>query len=166
MSSKENRKQNPNPPQELKRLKGRLAELEGLLAEKDDGLASRNRQISKLEQAIADRDGEITSLKQSVAESKEHIKRLSDGLSQAVASYKTLITSANPQVPEELIGGDTIEAIDDSLGKAKNLVSKVRQGLEAEVMQARVPAGAPVRTPPDFSALSSREKIQYAIGGK
>ncbi|MEE8194442.1 MAG: hypothetical protein V3T73_02945 [Dehalococcoidales bacterium] len=166
MSSKENRKQNPNPPEELKRLKDRLAELEGLVTEKDDELASRNRQISKLEQAIADRDGEIASLKQSVAESDEHIKRLSDSLSQAVASYKALITSAHPQVSEELIAGDTIEAIDDSLGKAKNLVSKVRQGLEAEVMQARVPAGAPVRTPPDFSALSSREKIQYAIGGK
>jgi uncharacterized coiled-coil protein SlyX len=163
---KENRKQNPNPPEELKRLKDRLAELEGLVTEKDDELASRNRQISKLEQAIADRDGEIASLKQSVAESDEHIKRLSDSLSQAVASYKALTTSAHPQVPEELIAGDTIEAIDDSLGKAKNLVSKVRQGLEAEVMQARVPAGAPVRTPPDFSALSSREKIQYAIGGK
>ena len=46
----------------------------------------------------------------------------------------------------------------------KALVTKVKQGLEIEISLARVPAGAPERTLPDLSALSPREKIQYAIG--
>ena len=50
--------------------------------------------------------------------------------------------------------------------KAKALVSRVKQGVEAEVSLAKVPAGAPERTLPDLSALSPREKIQYAIGGR
>jgi len=37
--------------------------------------------------------------------------------------------------------------------------------MEEEVSKARIPAGAPQRVPPDLSALSPREKIQYAIGG-
>ena len=49
---------------------------------------------------------------------------------------------------------------------ADGLVARVWQGLEAEVSRLRVPLGIPVRTAPDFSALTAREKIQQAIGGK
>ena len=104
-------------------------------------------------------------MKQSLAESDEQGKQLGDSLAQAVESYKALVISVHPDVPAELISGDTIKAIDESLIKAKDLVNKVRQGLEAEAMQARFPSGAPVRTPPDLSALSPKEKIQYAMGG-
>ena len=108
--------------------------------------------VSELEQAIAARDSEISTLKQSTAET--------------VASYKAMVVQANPGVMEELITGDTIEAINQSLESAKALISKVRQGLEAEVASGKIPAGAPQRTTPDLSALSPREKIQYAIGGR
>ena len=159
-------KKEPEPTeQKLSRLKVKVDELEGLVASKDKELASRDRQVSRLEQAIADKDSQINNLKQSLTESDEQQKRLSDSLAQAVASYRSLVISANPEVPEELITGDTIEAINQSLIKAKKLVSQVRQGLEAEAMQARFPSGAPVRTPPDLSALSPKEKIQYAMGG-
>jgi chromosome segregation ATPase len=144
--------------EELNRLKAKVSRLEELVAQK-------NQQVSRLEQAIADKDSQINNLKQSLAESDEQRKHLSDSLAQAIDSYKALVISANPEVPAELISGDTIKAIDESLVKAKDLVSKVRQGLEAEAMQARFPSGAPVRTPPDLSALSPKEKIQYAMGG-
>jgi hypothetical protein len=67
---------------------------------------------------------------------------------------------------EELISGDTIEAVNESLEKAKNLIGRVRQGIETEISRARVPAGAPERRPPDLSALSPSEKILYGIGGR
>jgi uncharacterized protein (DUF3084 family) len=152
-------KKEPNTmEEELNRLKAKVSQLEELVAQK-------NQQVSRLEQAIADKDSQIANLKQSLAESDEQRKHLSDSLAQAIDSYKALVISANPEVPAELISGDTIKAIDESLVKAKDLVSKVRQGLEAEAMQARFPSGAPVRTPPDLSALSPKEKIQYAMGG-
>ena len=157
MADKE--KKEPNTmEEELNRLKAKVSQLEELVAQK-------NQQVSRLEQAIADKDSQINNLKQSLAESDEQRKNLSDSLAQAIDSYKALVISANPEVPAELISGDTIKAIDESLVKAKDLVSKVRQGLEAEAMQARFPSGAPVRTPPDLSALSPKEKIQYAMGG-
>ena len=83
-----------------------------------------------------------------------------------MAGYKSMVVQANPEIVEELINGDTVESINDSLEKAKVLVNKVRQGIETEVSLAKVPAGAPERTSPDLSTLSAREKIQYAIGGK
>jgi len=167
VSNKKSGEEKPNPlEEELKQFKTRVAQLEKVAADKDKELASRHSRISQLEQTTADRDSEITSLKQSLVETDDHTKSLNDRLDQAVASYKTLVSSANPQIPAELISGGTVEAISDSLAKAKDLVSKVRQGLEAEVISVKVPAGAPERTLPDFSSLSSREKIKYAIGGK
>ncbi len=163
MTDKE--KQATSAEEKLKRLKARATELEGLLTRKDRELADKETRISKLEQAITERDAQIDKLKQSLAEAEEQQKQMDYSLARAVTSYKAMVTDAHPQLPAELICGETIEAINESLAKAKTLVSKVRQGLEAEMMSTRMPSGAPARTAPDLSALSPREKIQYAIGG-
>jgi chromosome segregation ATPase len=135
----------------------RAAQLEALLAQKDEELAAKDSRIAELEQIIADRDNQIVALKQSVTD-------LDNRLSQAVSAYRALVVKSNPGVPEELITGDSIEAIDKSVEDALNLITKVRKELEAEIAGARVPAGAPQRRTIDLSALSPQEKIQYAIG--
>ena len=131
--------------EELEKSSARVVELEALVSEKDEELSRANAHIAELEQAQTD---------------------INNTLAQAVTSYKALVVKSNPGVVEEFISGDTIEAIDKSLENAKTLIGRVRQGLEAEVAATKVPAGAPQRTPIDLSALSPREKIQYAIGGK
>jgi len=75
------------------------------------------------------------------------------------------VVQANPGVLAELITGDTVEEVNESLKNAQVLVDRVRQEMEAEASKTRIPAGAPQRAPLDLSALSPREKIQYAIGG-
>jgi len=122
--------------------------------------------IAELEQLIADKDNELATLKQAMAESDKALADVKNSLAQAVASYRALVVQANPDIPDELITGDSIEAIDQSLENARALISRVKRGLEVEAAKTRVPAGAPQRTLPDLSALSPREKIQYAIGGK
>ena len=149
-------KQNQEPNgEELE--SSRVEELEALLAEKSS-------RISKLEQAMADRDKQDAALKQSVTELEKKLAELEESLAQAVSSYRASVVQANPGVPEELITGDSIEAIDKSVAAAQTLVEKVRKELEAEIAGTRVPAGAPLRTPVDLSALSPQEKIQHAIG--
>ena len=135
----------------------RVAELEQLVAGKERELAAKDSRLAELEQAVASRDNEIAALKQSRAE-------LETRLSQAVASYRALVVKANPALPEELVTGESIEEIDASLASAQVLIDRVRQELGAEIAAAKIPAGAPLRTPLDFSALSPKEKIQYAIG--
>jgi len=163
-----NQTKNQDPPEveELGQNGDRVAELEGLVAQKDEELAKANARIIELEQTVANLDSEVATLKQAAAESEEKLTTINHSLAEAVASYKALVAQLNPEVLEELITGDTIEAINESLEKAKTLVSRVRQGLEAGITAGKVPAGAPIRTPPDLSALSPREKINYAIGGK
>ena len=144
--------QNPEGEEAEQRQAPTITELEGLVAQKDEELTKTNARITELEQAVAESEEKLTTIQNSLAE--------------AVAGYKAMVVQANPEVLEELVTGDTVDSINDSLNKAKTLVSRVRQGLETEISGAKIPAGAPQRTPPDLSALSPREKIQYAIGGK
>lgn len=117
---------------------------------------SKDERIAELEQALAEKAAEIAALKQSILE-------LELRLSQAVAAYRAEVIKANPDVPEELITGETIAEVDASLASAQALVERVRRELEGKVSQARIPVGSPLRTQPDLSILSPKEKIQYAI---
>ena len=144
-------------------------ELAGLKAEKEAltrELESRDAAVTELEQIVASKDSEVVTLKQAMVESDEKFTDINNALAQAVASYKALAVKTNPGVFAELIAGDTIDAVNESLENAKAIIDRVRQGMEEEASRAKVPAGAPQRTPLDLSALSPREKIQYAIGGK
>ena len=105
--------------------------------------------IAQLEQDISSRDGELTAIKQS--------------LSGAVAKYRVALLATAPEIPAELVKGESLDEIDASLEQARGIVSKVRQQLEAEAEANKVPAGAPERMPQDLSALSPAEKIAYAL---
>jgi chromosome segregation ATPase len=145
------------------------AELEGLKREKKalaGELETRGAAVIELERTVAAKDSELAVLKQAVAGSEEKLTGVNDTLAQAVASYMDLVVAANPGVLPEMVTGDTIDAVNESLENARALVDRVKQGMEEEASRTRVPSGAPTRTPPDLSVLSPREKIQYAIGGK
>ncbi len=141
-----------------------VAELESLVAQKGEELTKVSARLDEFEQVIAGKDAEIVTLKLANNELEGRLTSLGGSLAETVANYRAMVVQANPEVIEELISGDTIVSINESLNKAKILVSKVRQGLETEISLAKVPMGAPERTSPDLSALSPREKIQYAIG--
>ena len=124
------------------------------------------QKTAELEKVIADKGSEIAALKKSESELQEKLSAVSKSLTEAVVSYKARVIQMNPGITEELISGETIEAVETSLEKAIGLISRVKKSVEKEISQTRVPAGAPGRRTADLSALSPREKIQYAIGGK
>ncbi len=150
---------------ELTAARDRVAELEQEREILTRELESGGLRITGLEQAVADRDGELVILKETVVTSDRKLTEVNGSLAQAVESYREQVAVANPDVPTELIAGDTIDAVNESLENARSLVDKVKQGIEAEASRVKVPAGAPQRAPLDLSGLSPREKIQYAIGG-
>jgi len=146
-----------HPGNELEQAKATIAELENLLAARDQEITTKDSHVSELELTVS-------NLQQSIAESNDNLAQLKESLTQAVGSYRALVVQAKPEVLEELVTGDSIEAINESLRSAEELIGKVKMSIAEEIASARVPAGAPQRTPPDLSALSSREKIHYALG--
>ena len=144
-------------------------ELEGLKQEKESlirELESKDDMTNKLEQALAERETELLTLKQSLGDAEKKLTEVNETLAQAIASYKSLIIEINPGVLAELITGSTVNEVDESLNNAQVLVERVKKEVEAEASKTRIPAGSPQRAPLDLSALSAREKIQYAIGGR
>ena len=154
------------PMDELETTKEGLRKLTEEKQALTEGLEARDATIARLEKAVAEKDVEVAAVKQSVTETEGKLTEINNTLSQAVASYKALVVKSIPGVLVELITGDTVDEVNESLENAQVLVNRVRQEMEAEASRTKVPAGAPQRAPLDLSALSSREKIQYAIGGK
>ncbi len=92
-----------------------------------------------------------------------HLKGL---LATAVGRYRQAVLAQSPDVPAELVSGETIEAVDASLKAGRELVGKVRERLSAGETEVRVPAGAPPRRAPDTAALSPFEKIAHGLARK
>lgn len=128
-------------------------------------LKAKASTIAELEKAAAEKDGEIAALKRSMEESARQLEATRNALTQAVAAYKELAAQVNPGLVAEMIKGETIDAINESLKAAKALVERVKQEVAAENARVRVPAGALQRTLPDLSALSPRDKIKYGMEG-
>lgn len=136
---------------------------EDTVNQQDNDPAAR---IAELEATLAQRDSEMAALKGSTRGLEEKLAASGAALVDAVAQYRTLVLQANPGISDELIAGESIMAVNESLAKAKSLVGKVRKSVEKEISRARVPIGSPGRNPPDLSSLTPREKINYGIGGK
>ncbi len=143
--------------QKLEKANTRIAELEN--------------QSESLKLATADIDTMRLAEQASQAESN----RLQQALADTVSGYRTLVTSQRPEIPAELIQGNSIEEITASLEKANAIVEHVKQhfpippsgvngdkGADAVTAPA-VPPGAPGRASPDTAGLPAIEKIKFGV---
>jgi chromosome segregation ATPase len=146
------------PISETDSLKLEILTLRGQLKERDGKIAG-------LEKAAAEKDGEINAAKQLLDKAGRDSAGFADQLQRAVAAYQELAQEVNPGPVAEMIHGDSIVSIKESMQSARALVEKVKQEVGAENARLRVPAGAPQRTPPDLSGLTPREKIKYGMEG-
>lgn len=133
----------------IARQQGRILELEEMVGRLEGELAEQAQTIRFYEEEVAQREKRI-------AELKGHLE-------QAVARYRGQLLAQTPEVPEELVKGETVAEVDASLTAAQKLVERVRRQLEAKLSAERVPPGAPARSRPDLSALSPKDKIAYAL---
>jgi chromosome segregation ATPase len=158
----------------------RLVELETALAERDvrilelvDAQTQYEHRIIVLEETLSQRDARIgdveAALEQresALREREEEFEEVGAQLAQAVAVYRTSLLAAEPEIPEEMVQGSTVEEIEESLARARQMVEQVRTQLEAQASQERVPFGAPMRSAPDLSGLSPQEKILLGLSRK
>ena len=84
-------------------------------------------------------------------------------LSDVLDRYRALLLARDPDVPEELVRGDTAAEIESSYERAAALVDRMRRRASEQATQDRVPAGAPARRGPDTSALSPQQKIMLGL---
>ena len=127
-------------------------------------MKSINDAILRLQADMVMKEKEIAVLRESRDGAIKTTEELKKSLKGTVTAYRELVMGTNPEVVSELIKGDSVAEVNESLKKAQTLMEKVRQGMEVEAGRMRVPAGAPARTQPELSGLTAREKIRYGIG--
>jgi hypothetical protein len=137
---------------EIERLQARLADTETAAAE----AGTLRRELAELKTRATQQAADLESLRAALAEAEA-------GARAAAARYREAVLGREPQLPADLVSGDTVDAVDESLARARETVAQVRQHLEQEAHALRVPAGAPVRAAPDFSGLSAAEKIRLGL---
>ena len=106
---------------------------------------------------------EVERLNALVAEKETELDGMRHQIDFAVGRYRIALMVSAPDLPEELIRGNTIVELDDAMESAKKIVEKIASRIGGRTPEDRVPSGAPARREADLSGLSAREKILYAI---
>ena len=122
------------------------------------------------EEPASAEDGERAALQAELAEARGALEserasreRLEADLAAAVESCRQALLASAPELPAELVQGSTVAELEAAFASAKALADRVRQQVESEAAQERVPAGAPPRRGVDASALSSQQKILLGL---
>jgi len=115
-------------------------------------LEEEQKAKTALEEAMAEKDAKLAELEAALSEAKQgseasatELASVKEARDQAVSKYLGMAKASNPQVPQDIISGETIAEIDASVEKGKGLVASVKKTLESETAAAKVPAGAPTR---------------------
>ena len=135
-------------------------------------IAALTRQLGERDHAFGALKAELEQAKADAAASSartaaESAAAITAAVADAAARYQALIVQTNPEIPAELIVGNTIAELEASLARGKSIVQKVKTNLDAQAQAAEslvdsvnpIPAGAPPRQGIDLSSLSPQEKI-------
>ena len=83
----------------------------------------------------------------------------------AVARYREAVLAAEPELPPELVSGETLEELEGSLESARRAVAQIRERLSVQSEGERgFPVGAPARSGVAVgAAMTPAEKIAYGL---
>ena len=125
--------------------------------------AGQDGEAAEAATAPDETQAELAELRSALEQRDLEIESLQNRLASATARYREALLAAAPDIPEELVVGESPEEVDASLAGARQMVERVRGRIESQIAGERVPSGAPVRGAQEFSGMSSREKIAYAL---
>lgn len=141
---------------EVERLQVTAADAEAQAAHLESQLAETR---TELELARGEAEGRAKELD----EAGERSQALEEQVRAAAERYRALALEHAPDLPEELVAGETVEQIEAALERARETVSKVRGRIESQAQAGRVPVGSPARSEPELGGLSTEQKIRYGL---
>jgi len=121
---------------------------------------ARSSLEAELVEAAAAREaaeGELSRARSEVDEIRSH-------LAEAAVKYREAKLASAPEVPQDLVpAAASLAEIDEGFEAAKRIASQLRERIQEERQQTRVPVGSPQRRAPDLSSLSASEKIKLGL---
>jgi nucleoprotein TPR len=141
---------------DIERLQTQLAEAEAREATRGEAIAELQRQLAARDESLASQTIEVEDLRATVSEAQAKAR-------EAVQRIRQSILEREPELPEDLVTGETVSELDEAVAQARQTVAQVRQHLEQRAQSLRVPAGAPPRGAPETEGLTAGEKIRAGL---
>jgi chromosome segregation ATPase len=148
---------------EVDRLQTMAADREAQAIHLEETLAQLQEQHSQLSASLREAEAQLAARDEELATLREQVETLQASLKAAASKYRSALLASQPEVPPDLVNGETVEEVDQKLEAALRMIAQLRGHLESQAQAARVPTGAPARRAPDLSALSPAEKIVHGL---
>jgi chromosome segregation ATPase len=145
------------------RLQTTAADREARAAHLEETLAQLREEQSQLSASLSEAQAQLAARDEEMAALRQEVEALQASLKAAASKYRDALLASQPEVPPDLVNGETVEEVDQQLEAALRMIAQLRGHLESQAQAARVPSGAPARRPPDLSALSPGEKIVHGL---
>ncbi len=132
----------------------------------DDGDALPEEVRAELEALASEEfDDGASALESALAEAQRELARQRNLTRQAVARYREALLAAEPELPPDLVRGDTLEEIEATATSARSAVQRIRERVATERPRG-FPTGAPARSVERghaHSTMSAHEKIAAGL---
>ena len=148
---------------EVDRLQTIAADREARAAHLEETLAQLREEQSQLSASLREAQTQLATRDEELAALSQEVEALQAGLKAAASKYRDALLASQPEVPPDLVSGETVEEVDQQVEAALRMVTQLRSHLESQAQALRVPSGAPARRAPDLSALSPAEKIVHGL---
>ena len=126
-------------------------------------LEAARDELAGMTDRLADREARALHLEEAASGLRKELEAAHTARRTAVDRYRTALLERSPELLPDLILGDSVEAVDESAARARELAARVQERLSAADAARPVPAGSPARRPPDTGAMSAGEKIRYGL---
>ena len=114
-------------------------------------------------QAVTDAEAATASaVEQALEATRRELEAQRRTAREAVARYRDAALAAEPELPPDLVAGETLDEVDASLAAARRAVAQIRQRI-AEHATRGFPAGAPARSGGSTEGMSAAEKIARGL---
>ena len=148
---------------EVDRLQPIAADREARAAHLEETLAQLREEQNQLSASLGEAQAQVAARDEELAGLRQEAEALQVNLKAAASKYRDALLAGRPDVPPDLVSGETVGEVDQQLDAALRMVAQLRSHLESQAQALRVPTGAPARRAPDLSALSPSEKIAYGL---
>jgi len=153
-------------PDELVEVRRELEALQGQVADAEARAAHHRQQAALLQQQLEQARQEVARLQGELTQARDEAEALRQRLREAALRYREARLAARPELPPELVTGETLEEIEQQLQQAEGIVARLRERMEEQAQGESFPAGAPPRRGPDVSSLTPLEKIRRGLQGR
>ena len=143
-----------------------LDALDGIVADDGDGLPDEVR--AELE-AVAAAEGEMhDALEEALTEAQQALAAQREATRAALGRYREALLAAEPDLPPDMVAGETLEAVDASVAAARQTVARIRERMAASAVPGAAPSrgfpvGAPARGGHSTRGLTAAEKIAAGL---